>query len=137
MLRAAGVLKLELSAIYNRRTYCQGMLMKTKIFFQWPAWTLCASAVFLFAQPPSIGQQTTGVAGSPDATTTLDGKQLPAPDPTFKGTIKDNAAQSKAWWAPRVVPPSEAPNVLLIMTDDVGFGARAHLAESSRRQRST
>ena len=37
--------------------------------------------------------------------------------------IKDNALQSKAWWAPRIVPPKRAPNVMLIMTDDVGFGA--------------
>ena len=37
--------------------------------------------------------------------------------------IKDSALQSKAWWAPRIVPPKGAPNVLLIMTDDVGFGA--------------
>ena len=27
------------------------------------------------------------------------------------------------WWPPRVVPPKGAPNVLLIMTDDQGFGA--------------
>ena len=65
----------------------------------------------------------TGVPGSPSATTTIDGKQLPPPDPKFGGVIKDNAAQSKAWWAPRIVPPKGAPNVLLIMTDDVGFGA--------------
>ena len=30
--------------------------------------------------------------------------------------------QSKPWWAPRVVPPKSAPNVLLIITDDAGFG---------------
>ena len=30
--------------------------------------------------------------------------------------------QSKPWWAPRIVPPKEAPNVLLIITDDAGFG---------------
>src|SRR5207247_3496309 len=67
--------------------------------------------------------QTTGTPGSPGATTTISGKQLPPPDPKFGGVIKENAAQSKAWWAPRVVPPKGAPNVLLIMTDDVGFGA--------------
>jgi hypothetical protein len=67
-------------------------------------------------------QQTTGTPGSPSATTTISGKQLPAPDPKFGGVIKDGALQSKAWWAPRVVPPKEAPNVLLIMTDDSGFG---------------
>ena len=37
--------------------------------------------------------------------------------------INEKAAESKPWWAPRVVPPKGAPNVLLIMTDDVGFGA--------------
>ncbi len=67
-------------------------------------------------------QQTTGTPGSPSATTTISGKQLPAPDPKFGGIIKDGALQSKAWWAPRIVPPKEAPNVLLIMTDDSGFG---------------
>lgn len=66
--------------------------------------------------------ETTGVVGSPDATTTISGQELPAPDPQFGGVIKDNALQSKAWWAPRVVPPKQAPNILLIMTDDSGFG---------------
>ncbi|HTQ51312.1 MAG TPA: arylsulfatase [Candidatus Acidoferrales bacterium] len=67
--------------------------------------------------------ETTGEPGSPSATTTVSSKQLPAPDPRFGGEIKDNALQSKAWWAPRIVPPKQAPNILLIMTDDVGFGA--------------
>ena len=67
--------------------------------------------------------ETTGVPGSPGATTTISGTQLPPPDPKFGGVVKENALQSKPWWAPRVVPPKGAPNVLLIMTDDVGFGA--------------
>ncbi|CAN7417735.1 arylsulfatase [Phyllobacterium sp. LjRoot231] len=67
-------------------------------------------------------QEITGEPGSPGATTTIDGKQLPAPDPKFGGVIKDDALKSKAWWAPRVVPLKEAPNVLLIITDDAGFG---------------
>jgi arylsulfatase A-like enzyme len=67
--------------------------------------------------------ETTGTPGSPAATTTISGKQLPAPDPKFGGVIKDGALQSKAWWPPRIVPPKKAPNILLIMTDDVGFGA--------------
>jgi arylsulfatase A-like enzyme len=73
--------------------------------------------------PGSNGVQTTAVPGSPSATTTISGKRLPPPDPKFGGVIEYNAAQSKAWWAPRVVPPKGAPNVLLILTDDVGFGA--------------
>ena len=67
-------------------------------------------------------QQITGMPGSPSATTAIDGKQLPPPDPKFGGVIKDGALQSKPWWAPRVVPPKGAPNVLLIITDDAGFG---------------
>ena len=61
-------------------------------------------------------------AGSPSATTSIDGKQLPAPDPRFGGVIKEGALQSTAWWAPRIVPPNQAPNILLIITDDAGFG---------------
>jgi arylsulfatase len=68
-------------------------------------------------------QEITGTPGSPNATTTIDGKQLPSPDPKFGGIIQERASESKAWWPPRVVPPKGAPNILLIMTDDVGFGA--------------
>ena len=68
--------------------------------------------------PESSTQQITGESGSPSATSTIPGDQLPAPDPKFGGVIKDEALQSKPWWAPRIVPPSQAPNVLLIITDD-------------------
>jgi arylsulfatase A-like enzyme len=71
---------------------------------------------------PATAQQTAGVPGSPSATTTIPGNQLPPPDPEFGGVIKDDALQSKYWWPPRVVPPKGAPNVLLIITDDAGFG---------------
>ncbi len=77
----------------------------------------------MLAAIPALAQQVTGVPGSPSATTTINGKQLPPPPPKFGGKIERNAAQSKPWWAPRVVPLKGAPNVLLIMTDDVGFGA--------------
>jgi hypothetical protein len=63
-------------------------------------------------------QQVTGVPGSPEATTTIPGKQLPPPDPAFGGVFKEKASESKPWWPPRVVLPKGAPNVLLIMTDD-------------------
>src|SRR5689334_15096637 len=77
----------------------------------------CASALSAKAQ------QTTDTPGSPSATTTIDGKQLPPPDPKFGGVIKEKATESTPWWPARVVPPKGAPNVLLIMTDDDGFGA--------------
>ncbi|WP_166360277.1 arylsulfatase [Pseudomonas akapageensis] len=70
-----------------------------------------------------IAQQVTGEPGSPRATTTISGQQLPSPDPKFGGVIKEKASESTGWWAPRIVPPKGAPNVLLIMTDDSGYGA--------------
>jgi arylsulfatase A-like enzyme len=76
----------------------------------------------LLASAAIVAQQVTGTPGSPSATTSIDGKQLPPPDPKFGGVIKDAARDSKPWWPPKVVPPKGAPNVLLIMTDDAGYG---------------
>jgi hypothetical protein len=36
---------------------------------------------------PAKAQETTGVPGSPSATTTIDGKQIPPPNPKFGGEI--------------------------------------------------
>ena len=49
-------------------------------------------------------------------------EQLPPPTQPFRGKIERIAAQSTPYWPMRVVPPTGAPNVLLIMTDDTGFG---------------
>jgi arylsulfatase len=80
-----------------------------------------ALALALVATSSAFGQQVTSTLGSPSATTTISGKQLPAPEPEFGGVIKNDALQSKPWWAPRIVPPAGAPNILLIITDDAGF----------------
>jgi arylsulfatase len=81
---------------------------------------LILSAVM--AAAPAAAQQITGPPGSPSATTTIKGDQLPPPPEKFGGKIERNAAQSTPYWPPRVEPPKGAPNVLLIMTDDSGFG---------------
>jgi arylsulfatase A-like enzyme len=83
---------------------------------------ILAIAVAAVAPSARAQIQTTGTPGSPGATTTIDGKQLPPPDPKFGGVIKDTATDSKPWWPPTVVPPKGAPNILLIMTDDQGYG---------------
>jgi len=84
---------------------------------------LLASCVLLpFAAFGVNAQQTSGEPGSPSATTTIGGAQLPPSPPMFGGEIKEDAKNSKPWWPPRVVPPKGAPNVLLIITDDSGFG---------------
>jgi hypothetical protein len=67
-------------------------------------------------------QETTGVPGAPNATTTIDGNYLPNPPPPFGGEIGLDAKDSKSWWPPQIVPPKGAPNILLIMTDDQGYG---------------
>src|SRR5215831_17490278 len=87
--------------------------------------TLAAGMLLVLGCVSASAQQVTGVPGSPSATTTIDGSQLPPPDPKFGGVIKERASESTPWWAPRVAPPKDAPNVLLIMTDDEGFGAPA------------
>lgn len=61
--------------------------------------------------------------GSPAAARPIDGEVLPPYPLPFGGTINVNASESKPWWPPRVEPPKGAPNILLIITDDVGFGA--------------
>jgi len=60
--------------------------------------------------------------GQADATTTIDGKQLPPPPLKFGGVIKQTAPEATPWLPPRVIPPKGAPNILLIMTDDQGYG---------------
>ena len=71
---------------------------------------------------PVMAQQITGTPGSPGATITIPGNQLPAPPQKFQGVIGQTAQQSKPYWPARIVPPKGAPNVLLIMTDDAGYG---------------
>jgi len=81
------------------------------------------STVALLSFQLALAQQTTGSPGAPSATTTIDGRYLPPPPQPFPGVIGLNFDQSKQAWPARVVPTKGAPNILLIMTDDVGFGA--------------
>ena len=78
--------------------------------------------VLLFTVVGAHAQQTSGERCSPSATTTIDGKYLPSFPTPFGGVINLSAAQSKPCWPPTVVPPKGAPNILLILTDDEGYG---------------
>src|SRR5437016_2370002 len=80
------------------------------------------AATVMAVAPSAWTQQINGTPGSPDATVTIDGKQIPPPPMPFGGVIKEAATDSKPYWPPRVVPPKGAPNILLIMTDDQGYG---------------
>src|SRR5215472_13046482 len=84
---------------------------------------IALAALLVACITSASAQQPKCPPGSSCATTTIDGRYLPPPPAQFKGDIGLNALQSKAYWPARVVPPKGAPNILLIMTDDVGFGA--------------
>lgn len=85
---------------------------------------LVAAAFLAIASPdPAPAQQVRGTPGAPDAVMTPQGLSLPAPTPPFTGTIMPNLVDSRPAWPPQVMPPERAPNVLLILTDDVGFAA--------------
>jgi arylsulfatase len=97
------------------------------------AFLATVAGIFWLADPVSAQ----GGVGSPSGTITLDGSQLPPAPLPFGGKIEDDALQSTPWWSPRVVPPAEAPNVLLIITDDAGSRCRAPSAALSPRTRWT
>lgn len=48
---------------------------------------------------------------------------LPIPAAPFNGRVELNASASVPDWPQRVKAPAGAPNVLLILTDDMGFGS--------------
>jgi len=86
------------------------------------AWCFVALFVALAGPAGAQAQQVTGEPGSPEATTTIDGRYLPNPPPVFGGEIGLDAKDSTPFWPPTIVPPEGAPNILLIMTDDAGYG---------------
>ena len=90
-------------------------LLKTRISL------LAGCALLTLASLSAAAQKLTGAPGSPSATTTIDGKQLPPP-PSRSAARSSATRRSRSRTGRRVVPPKGAPNVLLIMTDDVGFG---------------
>ena len=57
--------------------------------------SLLTGAAAMFVALPAPAQQITGTPGSPSATTTIDGKQLPPPPAPFGGVIKESAKDSK------------------------------------------
>lgn len=67
---------------------------------------------------------TVGVAAHAAKPAGIDRSILPAPPTAFKGKIADDYRQSQPDWAPAqaLQAPPGAPNVLVIMLDDVGYG---------------
>jgi arylsulfatase len=84
---------------------------------------VAAILVFYFVPFTIPGKKGPPKLGSPDFTEALESNVLPPLPPKFGGVIKDTYAESKPWWPSTVVPPKGAPNVLLIMLDDAGYGS--------------
>jgi len=82
-----------------------------------------SALVLLATMPLAMAQQIRGTPGTPSAVVTPQGLQLPPPTQPFGGLIMPNAMDSEPAWPAQTMPPERAPNVLLILTDDVGFGA--------------
>lgn len=59
-----------------------------------------------------------GAAGAPDARETL-----PLAPPPFQGRIGLTPESSRPAWPSQPTAPANAPNVLVVLTDDIGFGA--------------
>ena len=78
------------------------------------------SALIVVPSTPAVAQ---GANPQGDSAEPRDGAVLPYPDPPFKGVIGRTTADSKSDFPQPVKAPKGAPNVLLILTDDVGFGA--------------
>jgi arylsulfatase A-like enzyme len=70
---------------------------------------IAASAVASAALPDTAASQTPSV--------------LPPPQPPFQGKIERTVKDSTPDFPKSIEAPAGAPNVLLILTDDVGFGA--------------
>ena len=43
------------------------------------------------------------------------------PDSSFRGAIRTTIKESSPWWPPRTEAPHGAPNILVVLFDDVGF----------------
>ena len=64
---------------------------------------------------------------------------LPIPDLAYTGTVTYDATDPDTHYPPirRLLPPEGAPNVLVVLIDDVGFGAVERLRRAGRRRRTS
>ena len=97
------------------------ILIRKRITSLWVFSLFLTPLLFSISQLKALQEQKSGEPVI--RTQSLDTRYLPPPPPPFRGTIDLNAIDSKPDWPAKIVPPKNAPNILLIMTDDVGFGA--------------
>ncbi|CAN7759844.1 arylsulfatase [Mesorhizobium sp. LjNodule214] len=81
-----------------------------------------ALAVLTLLAAPASAQEAAPL-GSPAATAPINPLRVPNPPGRFGGLINLDAPTSTPYWQPQVVPPEGAPNILVVLIDDEGFGA--------------
>ena len=85
-------------------------------------WMSSASAITCVMTAAALcGTGRAAVAQGPDSGQPVAGVSLPRPPAPFDGHIGPTAATSTPRWPAPVTAPAHAPNVLLIMTDDIGY----------------
>src|SRR5512139_3056231 len=85
--------------------------------------SLAALASVLIPGTGAVAQQLRGTPGAPNAVEFPNSRVLPVPSGRFEGVIAPAARDSTPAWPATLGAPENAPNVLVILTDDVGFGA--------------
>jgi len=63
------------------------------------------------------------LAAATSTTPAVAQENLPKPPPSFTGTIDPSRQKSTPAWPEEVKAPAGAPNIVLVLLDDVGFGA--------------
>src|SRR3546814_19423399 len=90
------------------------------------------STFFVTALCGGLAIGSTASAAAPDQT----GREiLPVPPQPFTGVMKPALDQSTPVWSQLVKAPQDAPNILLVMTADVGFGASRPFGGRSEERR--
>jgi arylsulfatase A-like enzyme len=79
----------------------------------------------LLAGLPATAQEFQGAPGSPGTLEFPNSRTLPTPIPPFTGVINPNLIDSTPSWPSTIAPPKDAPNVLLILIDDAGYGSNS------------
>jgi arylsulfatase A-like enzyme len=69
-----------------------------------------------------IASSAVAAAQAPATSDKVDRSVLPLPTPPFKGVIGKTYKESKEDWPKNPTPPASAPNIVVILLDDVGFG---------------
>ncbi|MGL4861193.1 MAG: arylsulfatase [Enterobacteriaceae bacterium] len=99
--------------------------MQLRNVCQITAITILSATLFSQASVPiTLTEQGTiyGTPGDPDSVMVIDDQILPPVKEAFYGKIGKTTQESKPYWQPRVAPKAGAPHVLLIITDDMGYG---------------